>query len=360
MADRSANPEARRYAFEVLSTNLRGPWRELAQDEMLRDALREMLSDPGRKVEALQFIADNDIGGLEREVLKLTETPDEPLEVRTAAIAAAAQVASVPAATILERLLNDRDPKIQVAALKGLVKSENWSTMRKLLTENRVSAQVQRNAVQEMLGSTAGALMLYRLLDDSSLPSDLRGPLVERASRHADANVRTLFDRFIPADLRAKRLGRIIQPDQILSLDGNAERGREIYLKSTAAQCAKCHKIGDEGGTLGPDLSQIGKKYERGALLETILDPSKAMAPEYVPHLLETKSGKVYAGFLVEKTDTQVELKDADGKTVRVPADDVELLAPQATSIMPELVLQDVSAQDAADLLAYLMTLKGA
>ena len=111
---------------------------------------------------------------------------------------------------------------------------------------------------------------------------------------------------------------------------------------------------------IGPDLSNIGKKYDRGALLETILDPSKAIAPEYVPHLLETKSGKVYAGFLVEKTDDLVVLKDADGKNIRVPADDIELLAPQTTSMMPELVLQDVSAQDAADLLAYLMTLKGA
>ena len=72
------------------------------------------------------------------------------------------------------------------------------------------------------------------------------------------------------------------------------------------------------GGTLGPELINIGKKYERKALLETILDPSKAIAPEFVPYLLETKSGQVYAGFLVEQTADHVVLKDIKSQAIRV------------------------------------------
>ena len=112
------------------------------------------------------------------------------------------------------------------------------------------------------------------------------------------------------------------------------------------------------GGSLGPELTNIGKKYERKALLETILDPSKAIAPEFVPYLLETKSGQVYAGFLIERTAEQAVLKDIKGQSIRVPTDEIEVLVPQQKSLMPELILSQVTAQDAADLLAFLTSLK--
>ena len=53
---------------------------------------------------------------------------------------------------------------------------------------------------------------------------------------------------------------------------------------------------------IGPDLSQIGKKYERRALLETILEPSKAIAPEYIVHLVETTGGEVQPALSSSKT----------------------------------------------------------
>jgi putative heme-binding domain-containing protein len=112
------------------------------------------------------------------------------------------------------------------------------------------------------------------------------------------------------------------------------------------------------GGQLGPELTNIGKKYERSTLLETIIEPSKAIAPEYVPYVLETSDGQVHAGFLVERTDKQVILKDVKGRLVRVATGDIEVLLAQPKSLMPELVLSEITAQDAADLLAFLTTLK--
>ena len=139
-----------------------------------------------------------------------------------------------------------------------------------------------------------------------------------KATAHPDSNVRVLYEKFIPEAERPKKLGEAITADEILALTGDAKRGREIFNKSSAAQCKKCHAVQGFGGTLGPDLSKIGKKYERKALLETILDPSKAIAPEFVPYLLETTSGQVYAGFLVERTDEHVVLKDVKSQLMRV------------------------------------------
>src|SRR4029077_656716 len=130
--------------------------------------------------------------------------------------------------------------------------------------------------------------------------SDLKQLVVARAVAHPDSNVRVLYEKFIPEAERTKKLGKAIRAEDILALSGDANRGRIIFNKTSAAQCKTCHAVQGFGDTLGPDLSNIGKKYERRALLETVLEPSKAIAPEYIPMLLETRQGQVYAGFVVE------------------------------------------------------------
>ena len=110
--------------------------------------------------------------------------------------------------------------------------------------------------------------------------------------------------------------------------------------------------------TLGPELTQIGKKYSRGQLLESILEPSKSIDPKYASYLLETTDGQVHTGLLAEKSATQVVLKMAGDKEVRIPAAKVAMLVPQTKSLMPEQLLRDLTAQQAADLLEYLASLK--
>ena len=133
-----------------------------------------------------------------------------------------------------------------------------------------------------------------------------------------------------------------------------------IFFKSSAARCQSCHQVNGFGTKIGPDLSQIGKKYERGTLLETILEPSKAIAPEFIVNLVETASGEIHAGLIEEQNDKEVVVKNASGKTIHVPKGDVVTMQPQKQSMMPELVLQDITAQDAADLLAFLTSLNNA
>ena len=93
-------------------------------------------------------------------------------------------------------------------------------------------------------------------------------------------------------------------------------------------------------------------------MLDQILEPSRTIDPQYVSYLLETKDGRVLTGLVVEKNGREVVLKDAQGKTVRIPGGEVEHLVPQSRSLMPELLLRDLTAQQVADLLEYLTTLK--
>jgi len=360
LAKEAAAPAERDAALKLLAANLPGAWKSLASDQRLLAALRRLLKDPKWQQPTLELVADGKLQGLGAETLALARSSTSDVVVRQRAIAAAAQLRLPEAPPALGALLADNTPAVRLAALEALVQLQSWPRVKQLLTNNEAPADLRAAAAERLIARTDGALVLLRMIDDRQLPAALQQQVIARATSHVDVNIRLLYERFIPEDQRPKRLGGEIRPEAILALEGDAFRGKKIFFESSAAQCKNCHRVNNIGGTLGPDLTQIGKKYAREALLETILEPSKAIGPEYVPYVLETTAGQVYAGFLLERSDEQVTLKDSNSNLVRVAANEVVILGQQEKSLMPELVLRDVSAQDAADLLAYLSSLASA
>ena len=239
-----------------------------------------------------------------------------------------------------------------------LLSEEARSALRTIHTAGSASSPELAAATGRLVATTRGGLALMHLVDEEHLLDDVRRQVVTVAAGQSDANVRDLFERFLPESARTKRLGSVIRPGDILQLTGDAGRGKHLFFNSSAVQCKNCHQIHHEGDPLGPDLTQIGKTYNRPALLETILEPSKKIAPEFVPYLLETTEGQIIVGLLAKRTDQEVVLKSAERKLIQVPADEVELLLPQSKSLMPELLLRDLTAQQVADLLEYLLSLK--
>jgi putative heme-binding domain-containing protein len=213
-------------------------------------------------------------------------------------------------------------------------------------------------AIRRLASSTRGALMLLGVIDRGPASESLRREVVAVTRASPAIEVRDLFERFIPEGERVKRLGDVVDRPAILTLRGDVARGRVLFTTNPAAQCKSCHKVGEVGEAVGPDLTKIAAKYDRAALLDQILEPSKTIDPQYVSYLLETKDGRVLTGLVMEKNGREVVLKDAQGKTVRIPGGEVEHLVPQSRSLMPELLLRDLTAQQVADLLEYLMTLK--
>jgi uncharacterized repeat protein (TIGR03806 family) len=220
------------------------------------------------------------------------------------------------------------------------------------------SAKERDATIDALLASTAGALRLMHATGDGKLPAAVHKEVIGRGSQHKDSHVRDLFERYIPEEQRTKRLGSVVKPQEILALPGDAARGRRVFFDVAGVQCKNCHKIQGQGTDVGPELSEIGKKYDRARLLETILEPSREIDPKYVTYLMSTKAGLIHSGLLVKKDADEVVLKDAQNKLIRVPADDVENLVPQQQSLMPELLLRDMTARDVADLIAFLAGLK--
>ncbi|MBI2949202.1 MAG: dehydrogenase, partial [Verrucomicrobia bacterium] len=113
-----------------------------------------------------------------------------------------------------------------------------------------------------------------------------------------------------------------------------------------------------QGTAVGPDLSRIGQKLNRARILEAILEPSKDIDPQYAGYLLDTKSGESHSGVLVSKTDQKVILRTALNQTLEFAADQVARLVPSKLSLMPELLLRDMTTRQVADLTEFLSSLR--
>jgi putative heme-binding domain-containing protein len=215
----------------------------------------------------------------------------------------------------------------------------------------------RRRLLAELLGSTTAAATLADAVADDRLPAATR-MLVLDAAATADPVVVGLFERFLPPNRRPQRLGTAIDPETLLAAAGDADRGRRLFAESAEVQCRSCHAVGGQGGAVGPALDRVGARLDRRQVLESLLEPSKTVAPEYRTWVAVTDDGRSVTGLLVRRTDEAVSIVDAAGKRSDLPAATIDELDPLPTSLMPEHLLRDLTAQQAADLLAYLQSLR--
>ena len=358
----SVAPELRQRALDTVATHLNDEWNTLTDSPDLVTALQAALGERGLQESALRVVEAHQLQTVDDDIQRLVADATAPAATRIAAIRTTIQLAKSDAKVeFLRKLLNDPQSTVREAALTALVVDlQDLKTATSVLRDKADDfPSATRTAVATMsLNTPGGAGMLSKLVEEGDLPADLKQLVITKAVEHPDANVRALFERFVPPDQRHARLGEAISAIDILKLKGDPARGDAIFHQNSAAKCMSCHRIHGEGGAVGPGLSTIGSKYDRPQLLETILKPSKAIAPEYVSYTVETKDGRILGGLLSKKADDEIVLKDSQGKTTRLAASMVESMVAQPVSMMPELVLRDISAQDAADLLAYLATLR--
>ena len=139
---------------------------------------------------------------------------------------------------------------------------------------------------------------------------------------------------------------------------GDAEAGRRLFYHLKGPGCASCHTVDGRGGKIGPDLSTIGRSLSRDKLIDSILDPSREIAPQFVTWGMETKDGKTHSGMIVFENEGNLTLGMTDGKTLELKTIDVLDRRPQEKSIMPEKLAERMTVQEFRDLLAYLTSLR--
>jgi putative heme-binding domain-containing protein len=153
-------------------------------------------------------------------------------------------------------------------------------------------------------------------------------------------------------DVRA-RLARF----EALLSGGDPARGRDVFFGRRAG-CGACHAVGQEGGTVGPDLTRIGAVRAGRDLLESILVPSATFAQGYEPYQARTADGDVFSGILARRTEEGIVLRDASGAETALPRRRIRDLRRGSVSIMPEGLERNLSEEEFRDLLAFLRSLR--
>ena len=212
--------------------------------------------------------------------------------------------------------------------------------------------------MKPLLAGPLEGLVLARGMDLGTGLEKAKPGLLEAIAKVDNPGVRDLLERFLPPGQRLQRLGGQIEPASLLALKGDKAKGKEIFHQNNGPRCAACHRVEGLGSTLGPDLSGIGLKYNREQILDHILYPSKTIDPKYATQLVETTTGKTLSGLLASKSANELVLRTAEDKEIRIAATEVASIIILKTSQMPELLLRDLTAQQAVDLLDYLASLK--
>lgn len=148
-----------------------------------------------------------------------------------------------------------------------------------------------------------------------------------------------------------------LQPllDQI-SRGRNFSHGKQIF---NDAQCIACHRYGDQGGAIGPDLTAVATRFKRQDILEASTEPSKVLSEQYMNTAIATIDGRVITGRIAEETDDQIVVhpKPLEPETVTIKKSEIESRQLSKISPMPVGLLNTSSKEEILDLLAYLESL---
>jgi putative heme-binding domain-containing protein len=134
---------------------------------------------------------------------------------------------------------------------------------------------------------------------------------------------------------------------------GTADAGRPLFDQ----RCAMCHRFGEIGKDVGPDLTTITSRFKKADILDSILWPSKVISEQYQAEMFELKDGSMVSGIVVRETAAAVMVRTAGSPDKPVPVAKAQIAnrTPATVSLMPEALVDDLSPTRIADLLAFLM-----
>lgn len=143
-----------------------------------------------------------------------------------------------------------------------------------------------------------------------------------------------------------------------LAHPGDAAGGRALFADLLGPACARCHRAQGKGGDIGPDLSDIGAKYGREHLIESVLEPSRQIVEGYRPIVVAMHDGRLVTGLVKNETTDLLTLVDLEGRLHPLGKPEIEARKLVDTSLMPEGLADRLTPAQFADLIAYLESLR--
>lgn len=247
---------------------------------------------------------------------------------------------------------------IQLAAVAALGRFQAADLSGPLLTRARAAAPLVRERIVGLLASRpAWARALVDAVARGEIaPRELTPASVQLIAQVADppllSRLESLWGK-VPAPGSPEKKRRIAEIRGLLPEGdkGNAARGKLIFKEN----CAACHKLFDEGETIGPELTGA----DRGNLdflMTSLVDPSALVRKEYQSQTIALRDGRVLSGLVVDENDRVLTVVDGNRQKTAIARDLIEASKPADFSLMPEGLLEKLTEPQIRDLFRYLQS----
>ncbi len=338
-----------------------------AWDDAWRDFLTRQLHSPENAQAALRAIASHRAKDFSAVLREVGQDPQRPTALRVAAL----QLAAGPNAELdpasFQMLIDPfvaggaSETRLQAAAVLAGAKL-NREQVNRLLDVLPAAGPME---LQQLLGAfqhgpgdaATGAKVLAKLEASPARwglqPAALH-QLFQRYPAPAHENAAAMIREI--ADQNNAKEGRLAELE-LIATGGDAARGKAAFEAGTGT-CIACHHIGATGGTVGPDLSHIGRIRTTRDLLESISFPSATIARGYETFQLALRDGRTLVGTIPRETADTLFVRTADGAENAVARNAVAKLEPVTTSLMPPGLDRVLEPKALADLVAFLKSLQ--
>jgi putative heme-binding domain-containing protein len=276
---------------------------------------------------------------------------------RSLAITYLAQDSTENLQPIAEELLSPRQPQeIQIAMVRALADHPGDNLAALLLAPwPSASPAVRAEIVDGLLRSGGRTEVLLAAVEAGDVkPGEIAPDKRQALLAHPNQDLQKRATACLGVT-SADRQDVIDQYEPALEGETDAERGRTVFMKT----CANCHKVGDAGYAVGPELASVANKSPRD-LMMAVLDPSREAQPIYTNYTALLDDGRVVTGIIAAETASTVTFRRAEGKEDVVLRAQIDQLQSSGQSLMPVGIEKDITAEQLADVIAYIKSLQAA
>ncbi|HET6883411.1 MAG TPA: PVC-type heme-binding CxxCH protein [Pirellulales bacterium] len=294
---------------------------------------------------------------LYQQAAETAQDERRPVDERTAAARLLADAPFTLARPALEALLEPRQPAVlQVAAVRALSVQEDAKVAEILLAAwNRSTPAVRQEALEALFARPDRLLALLVAIERKQIvATELDAARGEQLRKHRDERVRNKAQSLL-AELNSDRSKVLDEYHVALTLPSDLARGKAAFKKN----CAVCHRLQDVGTEVGPSLLAALRSKTPETLLTDMLDPSRQVDPRYLNYVVVTSDGRTLTGLIAADTASSMTLRRADKAEDTVLRSQIEEIASSGKSLMPEGLERELTKQDAADVIAYLLSFAG-
>ncbi|RLS49405.1 MAG: dehydrogenase [Planctomycetota bacterium] len=235
--------------------------------------------------------------------------------------------------------------------------AKQWRLLAEKLGEASVGDQARLVNLFQSKDTAAGQALAEALVE-GKIPATVATPVLRAALAGHSKDVMELAEPALSKRDPSASAQRALVEKLLKELPaGDINRGHEVFNNPKTA-CASCHRIGYKGGLAGPELTAIGKIRTQRDLLEAIIAPSASFVRSYEPVTISLTSGKLISGIPKGETATEIRLQTGPEVIDTIPRGQIEEMTQGTVSLMPAGIDKQISLQELADLIAFLMARK--